>query len=262
MIYFAILAHENENVLKAQIENFRHYNPECRVVVYNGGTNRYFGKSLNVEICPFSRPLVYGNLVPFLLDVMKWLEETNVEYDYLVNFDHDVLFIKHGFKSFLDKMLNGYDCMGPHFLIQNTPYDYPDFGPGLSMWREWHKWQPFFMTDYFARFFNPGQIYRKEIVKQMITGINMLELEKLWTSSNVFALEEMFFPTLAMIRGAKIRDYPWDFKESLEFVRHLGNITEEQIRKAKETPFYYWIHPIKGKKLNEISQWLLDIDSI
>jgi hypothetical protein len=254
------LAHENENVLKVQIENFRHYNPESRVVIYNGGTNRHFGKSLDVEICPYSRPLVYGNLVPFLFDVMKWLEETNVEYDYLVNFDHDVLFIKNGFKSFLDKMLNEYDCMGPHFQIHNTPHDYPDFGPGLSMWQAWHKWQPFFKTDYFARFFNPGQIYKPEIVKRMLTGINTAELQNLLSSTYVFALEEMFFPTLAMIHGAKIRDYPWNFEESLAFVRHQGNITKEQVRKAKEMPFYFWIHPIKGELLEVMSQWIQEFE--
>lgn len=256
MICFAILAHENEGVLEAQIANFRHYNPDSRIVIYNGGKDSEFAKNLNAEICPYSCPLTYGNLTPFLWDVMKWLEESNAEYDYLVNFDHDVLFIKHGFDRFLDEAMKGYDCMGPHLQIQNTPHDYPDFGPGLSMWREWHRWQPFFQTDYFARYFNPGQVYRPDLIRRMLTGIDSNRLEQLLSSSNVFALEEMFFPTLAMIHGANIRNYPWNFEESLEFVRHLGNVTEEQIEKARQLPYYFWIHPIKGESLKQISRWL------
>ncbi|UOE92705.1 hypothetical protein [Alkalihalobacillus sp. LMS39] len=261
MIYFAILAHKNEEILKRQIENIQYFNPESKVVLYNGGTDKRFGNSLNINICPYSRPLKYGNLVPFMIDVMKWVEETGVTYDYFVNLDHDVLFIKHGFESFLDKMMSGYDCMGPHFLIHNTPFDYPDFGPSITMWREWQRWQPFFKTDYFARFFNPGQIYKPGIVKRMLEGVNRNRLEALLSSTEVFALEEMFFPTLAMTEGAKIRGYPWNFEQSLEFVRHLGNITKDEVRKAREQPFYYWIHPIKEEKLEEMSQWILELES-
>jgi hypothetical protein len=261
MICFTILAHENEEALAAQIENIRKFNPNCHITVYNGGSNSRFAQTLNVEICPYSRPVAYGNLTHYLLDVMKWLEECGMEYDYLVNLDHDVLFIKEGFGQFVEESMRGYDCMGVHFLVQNTPHDYPEFGPGLQMWREWHRWQPFFQTEYFLRFFNPGQIYRPQIIKRMLAAIDMEQLENLLSSNQVFALEEMFFPTLAVKCGAKIRGYPWDYEESLEFVRHQGNITAIQVHNAWKKQNYFWIHPVKGHHLKHLSEWIIGTDN-
>ncbi|XEC93656.1 hypothetical protein AB6A23_20190 [Paenibacillus tarimensis] len=257
MICFAILAHEDEEVLIAQIENVRRYNPDSKIVVYNGGENPDFARSLDVPICPYSRPIAYGNLTPFFLDVMRWLEETNADYEFLVNLDHDMLFIKPGFEQFLQAMMQGYDVMGPHFQIHNTPYDYPDYGPGITMWTEWHRWRTFFGADYLARYFNPGQVFRRQIVKRLISALDIGEVEEIWSSAYVFALEEMLFVTAAMQSGAKCRDYPWDFDESLQFVRHLGNVTNDEISKAQALKHYYWIHPVKGDSLRETDRWLL-----
>ena len=113
-ICFTILAHNKEEILRVQLENVRRYNPNAFVVVYNGGPNEQFGLNLGVPISPYSQPLRYGNLTRYFYDTMRWLEELHIEYDYSVNLDNDVLFIKEGFELFIEESMQGYDCMGPH----------------------------------------------------------------------------------------------------------------------------------------------------
>jgi glycosyltransferase involved in cell wall biosynthesis len=255
-ICFAILAHENEGILRVQIENVRRFNPNSFIVVYNGGPNKKFAQNLDIPVCPYSQPLRYGNLTRYFYDTMRWLEELNVEYDFFINLDNDVLFIKEGFEEFIEEAMQGYDCMGPHMHIQHSRFDYPRFIPGLTMWREWDKWQPFFKTNFFARYFNPGQVYSRKIIRKMLSFESFDLVENLWRNSNVAALEEMFWITFSICNGGKCREYPWDFTESLQFVRHKPEITKEEVTLAIQKPHYYWIHPIKGNNLIDMHLFL------
>jgi hypothetical protein len=261
LICFTILAHEDESVLTEQIKNIQHYIPNAKITLYNGGTNKEFGKCLNIPICPYSRPLQYGKLGRFLYDVMKWLDEINVEYEYLINLDSDVLFIKPGFESFIEEAMEGFDCMGAHMQIQHSVNDNPHFYPGITLWNEWHRWQPFFQTDYFARYFNPVQIYRRSIIKRILSKADIVQLEQLLATTNTFAIEEMLYATLSMKYGGKCREYPWDYDESLQFVRTVYPITFDEMRTAKLQANYYWIHPVKGemlKVMNILTKQLVD----
>lgn len=259
MIYFAILAHENEDILSEQIKNVRYFNPNSKIVLYNGGTNKQFGVNQNIPICPYSRPLRWGHTSPYFFNVMKWLEEINTEYDFIVNLDHDVLFIKPGFEQFLEEVMQSYDCMGPYLQIHYSPNHNPSWFPGVTMWREWDKWKDFFQTNYFYSYFNPGQVYRHSIVKQMLSGINIEKLEELWSTTNVIALDEMLFITLAISQGAKYREYPWSFEEGKNYVIDTGSINFDKIKEALTKPDFYWIHPIKGKLLIETNDILTEM---
>ena len=75
------------------------------------------------------------------------------------------------------------------------------------------------------------------------------QVENLWLNSRVAALEEMFWVTFALYHGGKCREYPWGFNESLQFVRHKPQITEQEVSLAMQEPNYFWIHPIKGDNL-------------
>ncbi len=260
MICFTILAHENESVLTEQLKNIRHYIPNARIVLYNGGTNKDFGSCQGIPICPYSRPLQYGKLGRFLYDVMNWLEETNIEYDYLINLDSDVLFIKHGFESFIEEVMEGYDCMGAHMQIQRSVHDNPQFYPGVTLWNEWHRWQPFFQTDYFVRYFNPAQVYRRSIVRKILDETDYNQLEQLLAATDTFAMEEMLYATLAMKYGGKCREYPWNYDESLQYVRTVKPISYDEMKAAKIAPHYYWIHPIKGETFTFMSMFSKQMD--
>ncbi|MEI7028203.1 hypothetical protein WBG83_21275 [Paenibacillus sp. y28] len=254
------MAHDNESMLAEQIKNLRHYVPNAKITLYNGGTNPGFGQKHGIPICPYSRPLQYGKLGRYVWDMMTWLQETKADYKYFINLDSDVLFIKPGFEAFIDEMMEGFDCMGAHMQVQHSPQDNPQFYPGMTLWKEWPKWQPFFQTDYFARYFNPVQIYRHSMVERIVAETDRSRLEHLLQVTDTFAMEEMLYATLAMKYGGSCREYPWDYTESLQYVRTVQPITAQEMKAAKSQPHYYWIHPVKDEMLQILSMLSMQLD--
>lgn len=258
-IYFLILAHQEEEVLSEQIKNIRYFNPDSGIILYNGGTNPDFAKNLDIAICPKSHPVQWGKLVRVFWDVMKWLEEMQVDYEYLMNLDHDMLFIKPGFEEFLNSAIKNYDCMGWYLLNGTDVALFPSQELAKSLWREWTVWQPIFKTDTFYRYFNPGQVYRHKIIKKMLDSLYSFDqktLEDLFENNKVFALEEMFWVTLAKGCGGKCGEYP-DGNHYNKAVRWGKDIRLDEVSQIIEHPTYFWIHPVKGKNLIRINRWLL-----
>ncbi|MFY0543706.1 hypothetical protein [Brevibacillus sp. H7] len=242
MICFAILAHQNEKILANQIANIKKCNPNCIVVLYNGGRNKHFGKTLGIPICPYSRPLRYGRLGRFFYDIMRWLEARGIHYDYLVNLDSDLMFVKPGYEQFLDQVMNGYDCMGFRLKAYRTPLASRHWLPGRSMWKEWKSWKPFFRSSYFYGTLNAMQVYRQGIVRKMLRNLNRIRLERLLKSTKVFALEEILYVTLAARRKGRMRTYP---HRSRRYVRLSRPLTLPEARRAKKDPYVYFAHPIR-----------------
>lgn len=254
-VYFAILAHKNEEALAEQIRNIRHFNPDAGIIVYNGGPNPGFGKDMNTLFYPGSHPIRYGNLAPYFWEIMKWLEECRVEYKYLINLDHDVLFVKHGFTRFLNKLMEGYDVMGWDMVPSSSPSD-AVLSCCRGMWKEWDKWQPLLGTDKIYRYLNPTQVYTHEMVRRMLETTDHKLAEELIADSKVFALEEVFFVTLAYSRGARIREYPREenWKRASRF---SSQINFEEAEWSRNHPLYYWIHPVKDERLIRMNKWLM-----
>ncbi|WP_314004150.1 hypothetical protein [uncultured Paenibacillus sp.] len=254
-IVFAVLAHKGEEALSVQIRNIRHFNPDADIILYNGGTNSNLGKDLDVLIYPGSHPITYGNLTPYFWEIMKWLEESRAEYDYLINLDHDVLFVKHGFGDYLDETMKDYDVMGWDMVASYSPAD-AAIACCRHMWKEWKKWGPLFGTDHFIRYLNSTQIYRQSIVRRMLDHAEHRMVEEFISSSNVFALEEVFFATLALAEGARIRAYPREehWKRASRF---RGQISREEAEWVRRHPYYYWIHPVKDARLIRMNKWLM-----
>lgn len=253
MIVFAVLAHENDEVLANQVENLRTFNPSCQVVLYNGGNQANLGKKLNIPICPYSRPLQKGRLGHFFLDTMRWLKKTKLSYDFLVNLDSDVMFVRPGFEKFLKGLMRGYDCMGINMLLQHKPDDLPHWYPGQTMWREWERWKPVFQMDYFCGCLNSMQVYRRTIVNRMLAGLDMKLVNKLIAETRVYALEEILYATLAVRCGAKHRSYPY---ESVEYVRLDVPIRVEEVRQAQLNPNIYFVHPVLREMSDATRQWI------
>lgn len=254
-VIFALLAHKDEHVVKAQLDNIRHYNPNAAVVLYNGGKDDNFGKSLGVPICPYRSSIGWGKQVRFFWDIMKWLEEMHAEYEYLVSLDSDILFVKHGFESYLDQTMAGYDVMGWDMRLSKIKEHRKQIVV-KSMEREWHLWKPFFRTKYFIQYFNPTQVFRHGIIQRMLSAVDWKVAERMMNNTHVFALEEVYPATLAMACGGRCRNYPRD--HSGEKVVRVGNdINIEEAVYAQNHPFYYWIHPVKGDALIKMNRWLL-----
>lgn len=253
MICFALLAHQDEEALLDQIQNIRKYTrPDAKIVLYNGGSNGSFGKEIcahhQVQYCPYSRPLMPGKTGRFFYDVMRWLEETQEEYEYLVYTESDVMFIKHGFERLLNELMDGYDCL-VYPSYKEIPLPMHRF-PASTMRREWHRWKSFFQKDFFCGTFNPMQVYRHSIVKKMLDGLNTSLLENLFARTEVFALGEMLYLTLAVHADGQVRDYP---SAHIEYLRHSPPIFLEDVILARQKPDVLFVHPVKYA---DVRKWI------
>ncbi|WP_409341774.1 hypothetical protein [Paenibacillus sp. MBLB4367] len=254
MICFAILAHENEPILAQQVRNISDYNPGSKIVLYNSSGDPNFGRSIaNLSICPYSRgPLAWGRTGRVLMDISAWLRETEMEYDYLVYIDSDVLFVKPGFETFLDKAMQGYDCMGVNMHQEFGPGDWI---PGQSMWAEWHAWQGLFGTDFLCGMFANGQVYRRNLFHRMYDGLDRTRLESLFASTRVVALEEILHATLAVRCGGTFRDYP---VPAAAFIRHEPAISFGDAKAAQQTGNIYFMHPIRRTADDPARRWIAE----
>ncbi|SEC69720.1 hypothetical protein [Paenibacillus sp. GP183] len=256
MICFAILAHKDEQALQQQIRNIRKYTSrDVKIVLYNGGEDRNFGKEVckkeNVMYCPYSRPLQSGKTGRFFYDVMRWLEDAKIRYDYLVYTEFDVLFVGHGFERFIQRHMEGYDCMGKLIRHETSPR-ITTWIPGKTMWREWEEWKPFFQRNDFYGTFNPMQVYRHGIIKRMLNVINKDRLERLLAKTNVYALGEMLYMTLAAKVGGKLCPYP---KPSIEYLRVYNRIQLDDAKVAKRKSDVMFVHPVKDAP---VRNWICD----
>lgn len=245
MLCFAILAHQNEEALLKQVRNIRKYNGNhVQIVLYNGGTNKDFGKKIcqseGVKYCTYSRPLKPRMTGRFFYDVMRWLEEKKVSYDYLVYTESDVLFVSQGFEKLLDREMKGFDCTGRSVRYETAPRK-SHWKPGRTLWKEWDKWKPFFKSDRFYGTFNPMQVYRHSIIKRMLARIDKRQLEELFKTTKVFALGEILYITLAVLCNGKCKEYPSSSKKYLR----LRNLTLAEAKDAIRKPQVLFVHPVK-----------------
>ncbi|HEU4963894.1 MAG TPA: hypothetical protein VFV52_08580 [Bacilli bacterium] len=253
-ICFAIVAHANEDVLQDQVTNLRFYNPNASVVLYNGGPDPDFGKGVDIDICPYSRPLNASyKLGRFLPDVMRWLEETGGDYEYLINLDSDYLFLNHGFETWLEHTMHGYDMMGMYLKLYRTRQDSEGWLPGETLWAEWDRWQPFFGTDSFCGSLNGMQVYRRGLIRDMLAGFDWEQLEERLATTNVYALEEILCSTLAVRCGGRVRPYPID---PIRYVRLGQPYTVEDVTTARELTDLFFIHPIEREMSDPARQYI------
>ncbi|MEW9669192.1 hypothetical protein [Ammoniphilus sp. 3BR4] len=256
MICFSLLAHENEKAVLDQVENIHRFigKNNCMIVVYNGGTDEKFGRKVcdkhdNVKLCPYSRKLEYRRIGRVLYDVMRWLEKKKAAYDFLMYFEFDTMFIKHGFKEYLNKRMVGYDWIGQNLKKLHPLVDSPT--TARSMFQDWDRWQPFFEQDYFYKTSNPFQTYRSEIVRKMLKIIDGKKLELLLASSTAECLGEMIYPTLAAKCGARLRRYDEHFSK---FNRFKPALSIKEIQSAVQKDGIMFVHPVKD---DHVREWMM-----
>lgn len=251
MLCFALLAHKDEYALLQQVRNIRKYNGQnVKIVLYNGSNNPNFGKMVckneNIMYCPYSRPLEWGKTGRFFYDVMRWLEKKKVKYDYLVYTEYDVLFMNHGLEKLLEEELKGYDFIGRVLRKNISDPNKTIWKPGVTMWKEWGEWKPFFQSDRFYGTSNPMQVYRHSIIKRMLARIDKPKLERLLGSTKVFALGEMLYITLAVICGGRGKQYP---DPAIAYMRTTPRLKLKEAKDAKRKPEVLFVHPVKDSRV-------------
>jgi hypothetical protein len=80
----AISAYNKPECLADLVDNVSHFTDPEEIVVFDCSREQRLTEGLDgVSRCPTSRALRWGHLVPFFAEVMWWLDERGVDYDYL-----------------------------------------------------------------------------------------------------------------------------------------------------------------------------------
>ncbi|NLY43084.1 MAG: hypothetical protein GX066_03740 [Clostridiaceae bacterium] len=248
-ICFAVLAHEKRRILKDMLANIRYFCPNSSIVLYNGGSNPQLCRNLGYPVCPYSKKMQWGNLAQFMLDIMKWLDDTGYQYDYLINLDSDALFARKGFESFIISQMKDADYMAVRARVYGDKWY-----PGREMKRRWSKWQPLLKTEQFLGCFNVGQVFSKDLVKKILSSDDIDKIQKNIIENGTFALEEILYVTLAHTLGVKIKSYPEDVAGFIRS-RHYFTLFEVS-RYIKSNAPCYLLHPVRRDMNDNVRRYI------
>ncbi|RXI98197.1 hypothetical protein DS745_17825 [Anaerobacillus alkaliphilus] len=251
-ICFAVLVHENKELIKQLILNINHYCPNSYVVLYNGGKNSNLCTDLNVPVCPTSKQLKYGNLAMYFVETMEWLEEIELEYDYFINIDSDALFFRKGFEEFIEEQMQDADYMAVKLRIPDK-----NWTCGKSFIKEKDTWKPFFSVSSFLGVFNVGQVMSKALVKEFVNYEKKVELKTALTETTVFGIEEIVFVNLANELGFKLKNYPEEVGQRL--IRFRPYFTKSELIECIQLNEGWLVHPVKRKLNDPARNYIYDL---
>ena len=253
-ICFAILVHENKELVKQLIENVRYYCPNSTMVLYNGGDDPTLCDGLGIPVCPSSRKLERGWTTIYFLEVMEWLEDLGMDYDYFINIDSDALFIKKGYEEFIQTEMKDTDYMG---VLLRIPED--DWYIGEELKKDINRWKKLFNVNPFYGVFNVGQVISRSVVKALLDSKRKQKLKKALLKTISFGTDEVFFVNMAKELGFRLKKYP--NKDDNRIIRYRPYFTiEEMIYDLNKSESNGLCHPVIRDQSDPVRKLILSIE--
>ncbi|MBT2655824.1 glycosyltransferase [Bacillus sp. ISL-18] len=253
-ICFAILVHEDRELVKQLIDNVRYYCPNSAIVLYNGGDDPLLCKDLGVPVCPSSRKLERGWTTIYFLDVMEWLEELGLEYEYFINIDSDALFIKKGYEEFIQTEMEDTDYMA---VLLRIPED--DWYIGNELKKDIDRWKKFFNVKPFYGVFNVGQVISRPVVKSLIDPEISQRLKKALVKTVSFGMDEVVFVNMAKELGFRLKKYPNALDSKMIRYRPYASV-EEVISWLNNKEGGGLVHPVIRERDEPVRNLILNIN--
>jgi hypothetical protein len=174
--------------------------PGAEVALFNGGTDPHLTDGVNADVCPYSRPLRLGNLVPFHWGIMRWLGQIGQHYDFLLTLDSDMLITRRGLAGYLDRVMADSEFMGAYYRVEHPSSPESKAAARINHgWRRW--WQQLFGTGCPSFAVNPGMVFRREYVDKTLRFSMSPAIIKRAARSRIYGIEEFIYPTLAVTLG-------------------------------------------------------------
>lgn len=249
-ICVVIADHCHDGYLTDLVRSLRVFAPTVDVAVYNSGdAERLLAHAVyeDVTVLPTSRPLLYAKVTPFFLDLFEWA--ATQDYDYVVNAETDMVWIKPGFEGFLADAMCGYDYMGPGFLRDTAR---------TSKWRPYRSLRPE-LPELLAllgiastnRCFSPAQVFSAKYIRSLVSSPFYADLKQFVMRNQApdksFTLQEVLLPTLVDVLSLAGRDYPG----------HLATVNRYRPYHAARSVVHavgvadaYFVHPIRRDDLD------------
>jgi hypothetical protein len=242
-ICIVVLDHRNDSYLQDLVDGVRTFCPDADLAWYNsGGEPPAPGTpAATLPVLPNCRPLRYAKVTPFYFDLFEWA--AGQDYDYVVNAETDMAFIRPGYERFVVDHMRGADYLSPGFE-RAIPADIP--------WRAYRTLVPE-LPELLAilgvarlnRGFSPGQVFSARYIHALIGSPWYADLrafvDRNQEPGRSRTLQEILLPTLPDVLGLTIRENP----------PHLGFFNrfrpyhrEETVRRALATEDVHFVHPV------------------
>ncbi|WP_110932899.1 hypothetical protein [Paenibacillus bouchesdurhonensis] len=243
-ICFAVLVHNRKDIIIDLLDNIRCYCPNSSIVLYNGGDDPELCHGLGYPVCPTSRKLKYGITAIYMLEVMKWLEDINNKYDYLINLDSDVLFTKEGYETYIIKEMENKDYLGVGTKIPDD-----DFYCLLQLRHEKHMWKPLLGEEPYLESFNVGQVFSRRLVRRFLSNDKYRLFNQNLLDTRAFGVDELVFVTMADRLAIQVHSYQDEVASSIRYRPHFP--LDEVIHCLNQNPQSYLLHPIYRRMKDE-----------
>lgn len=244
IICFAVLVHNRKEVVIDLLDNIRRYCPNSTIVLYNGGNDPDLCRDLGYPVCPTSRKLSYGVTAIYMLEVMKWLEDIDKRYDYLINLDSDVLFTKEGYESYILKEMENKDYLG---VGTKVPDD--DFYCLVQLRLEKKRWEPVLGQEPYLESFNVGQVYSRRLVRRLLSSDEYELFHKNLLETRAFGIDEIAYVTIVDRLKTPVHPYQQDVASTIRYRPHFP--LDELISYLNRGSQTYLFHPIHREMKDE-----------
>ena len=249
---YVCLVHEAPECVVDLVRNLRHLDPASQVLLYDGGTDpALLGRGLplprdGVVVHPSPRPMRWGVLHPFALDCMRFAQK-ELGFDTITVVDSDQLALRGGYAERLSEFLAGREGVG---LLGNSPGVQPRgtrVAPAATAWQEVELWRPFLrrFPDGEAKWvhwsFWPTTVLTADACRALVDLFDRdAELARILAASQLWATEEVLFPTLVSLLGFDVMRNPC----SDTYVRYRARYSSAHLRDALRRDDVYWVHPV------------------
>ncbi len=237
---FVIISNRIDDSFSELVNGLRAFCNPADIAWYNSGS-RQPAPSGVIEVSP-SRPLKYAKITPAFFDVFEWAG--GQDYDYVVNVETDMAFIKPGFLSFVEDQMADIDYLAPG-LRHRTP-TMTQWRPYRSLQAERAELLSILGMSYTNRCFNPGQVFSRRYISALLSSdvypdIRGFVERNQWPERS-YTLQEVILPTLADRLGLAARSYP---REMAVFNRYRPYQGPYDLELSRGNSDAYFLHPVR-----------------
>ncbi|MFC0472494.1 glycosyltransferase family 2 protein [Halalkalibacter kiskunsagensis] len=250
-ICFAILVYKNKELIKQLIRNIKFFCPNSLLVIFNGGQDPNLVNDLDNDVLtyPYSRKLKYGFTSIYLIEIMEWLQENDIHFDFLINLDCDVLFYRSGFEKYIEEQMADVDYMGIDIkTLDDEAYLLNNLKKEQNMWKQ------FFSIDPCYRVFNVCQIISKPLIEALLKYEKLEELKNSLQATHVFGMDEVIIIGMLRTFGFKYKRFPYPDSTTIRYRPHFT--IKDFIATYNKYPNSYLCHPI-NRNNNDLTRNLI-----
>jgi hypothetical protein len=242
-ICIVILDHRNSRYLQDLIDGIRFSCPDADIAWYNSGEHPPAPgtPAAGLPMLPNSRPLRYAKVTPFFFDMFDWA--AGQPYDYIVNAETDMAFIRPGYHRFITEAMRDADYLVTRFQ-RGLPPD-TRWAPYLNLVPDLPELFGILGIQSLNKGFSPAQVFSARYVASLVGSPWYADLRGFIARNQdpgkSRTLQELLVPTLADVLGLRVRDYPAQFSP---FNRYRPYQSLENVLAARATKDAYFVHPV------------------